>query len=35
MNSAIESRSSLTYEEFSREYLLPNRPVILTDGLKE
>jgi len=35
MKSDIETRSSLSYDEFSREYLIPNRPVILTDGLKE
>jgi len=35
MNSDIDCRSKLTYAEFSREYLIPNRPVILTDGLKE
>lgn len=35
MKSDIECRSNLTYEEFSREYLTPNRPVIITDGLKD
>ena len=34
MNAAIETRSNLTYAEFVKEYLNPNRPVILTDGLK-
>lgn len=35
MKFDIERRSNLTYDEFSREYLIPNRPVIITDGLKE
>jgi len=35
MKSVIESRANITYAEFAREYLLPNRPVILTDGLKD
>ncbi len=31
----IERRSGLTYEEFEREYLMPLRPVILTDATKK
>lgn len=31
----IPERSGLSYAEFSEEYLFPNRPVIITDGLKD
>ena len=31
----IPERSGLSYAEFSKEYLFPNLPVILTDGLKD
>lgn len=31
---AIERRAGLSYAEFRREYLLPRRPVILTDALR-
>jgi hypothetical protein len=30
----IERRSNLSYEAFAREYLYPNRPVIITDVLR-
>ena len=30
----IPERSGLSYAEFAEEYLFPNRPVIITDGLK-
>ena len=31
----IPERKRLSYAEFSAEYLFPNQPVILTDGLKD
>lgn len=33
-NKAIPTREGLSYKEFTHEYLFPNRPVILTDGIK-
>lgn len=32
---AIPTRRGITYQEFAREYLYPNRPVIISDGLAE
>ena len=34
MNPAIERRANLSYEEFATQYLWPNRPVIVTDALR-
>ncbi|KYQ89272.1 transcription factor jumonji [Tieghemostelium lacteum] len=31
---SIDRRSNLSFEEFRDEYLIPNRPVIITDGMK-
>lgn len=33
--TTIERRSGLTYQEFRREYLVPRKPVILTDALEQ
>eukprot|EP01132_Coremiostelium_polycephalum_P004096 gene4096-5124_t len=32
---SIDRRSNLTIEEFTKEYLIPNRPVIITDATKD
>jgi len=34
MNLTIERRANLSYEEFATEYLWPNKPVIVTDAIR-
>src|SRR5215475_619513 len=34
MNVPIERRANLSYEQFAREYLWPNKPVIVTDAMR-
>jgi hypothetical protein len=34
-NTTVDRRSGLSYEEFEQEYLIPGRPVVLTDVTKD
>ena len=35
MTNSIDRREKLSYEEFAKEYLYANKPVIVTDALRE
>jgi histone arginine demethylase JMJD6 len=35
MNTVIEHREKLSYEQFAKEYLYANKPVVVTDALKD
>ena len=35
MVGEIERRSNLSYEEFAKKYLYPNKPVVVTDALRQ
>jgi histone arginine demethylase JMJD6 len=35
MNTEIERRKKLSYEQFAKEYLYANKPVVVTDALKD
>lgn len=35
MSCEVERRTNLSYEEFASQYLYPNKPVIVTDGLRD
>jgi hypothetical protein len=35
MNAGIEHREKLSYEQFAKEYLYANKPVVVTDALKD
>jgi histone arginine demethylase JMJD6 len=35
MKTEIDHRSNLSYEEFAREYLYANKPVVVTDALRD
>lgn len=35
MNTAIDHREKLSYEQFAKEYLYANKPVVVTDALKD
>src|SRR5256885_1677445 len=34
MKYEIDHRAKLSYEEFARKYLFPNKPVVVTDALR-
>jgi histone arginine demethylase JMJD6 len=35
MTNSIDRREKLSYEQFAKEYLYANKPVIITDALRE
>jgi hypothetical protein len=35
MKINVERRSNLSHEEFRREYLVPNKPVVVTDAIRQ